>query len=233
MTTTVTTQTELDAAIERGEEDIVINSPDGVWLTLRGSSHVVAWGSSHVVAWDSSHVVAWGSSRVEARGSSHVEARGSSHVEAGAYVAVHLWSQRVALTGGVVIDMTALDLDDRDQWTAYHGVKVTDGKAILYKAVDGDLNAGQHYTLTAYPIGGTVTAPDWRDDRDCGGGLHFGVSPTHARQYYNGDGDPRFLAVAVDAATLRPLRDKAKAPSCTVLREVDVHGDEVTAEVAP
>ena len=38
MITVVTTQEELDAAIESGAEDIVINSPPTVWLELRGSS---------------------------------------------------------------------------------------------------------------------------------------------------------------------------------------------------
>jgi hypothetical protein len=283
VTTTVTTQAELDAAVTAGADDIVVNSPAGVWLTVRGSSSVVAlgssrvvalgssrvvalgsssvvaWGSSSVVARDSSSVVAWGSSHVEAWGSSHVEARGSSHVEArgsssveardssnvvardngrveaGAYVAIHLWSRRVALTGGVVIDMTTLDLTDRETWLAYHGVKVASGKATLYKAVDAGLNAGQGYTLTAYPIGSTVTAPDWRDTATCGHGLHFGVTPAHARTYYNGSGTPRFLAVEVDAAALVPLGDKVKAPSCRVVAEVDVHGDPVGpwVEAAP
>ena len=216
-----------------------------------GSSHVVAWGSSHVeargsshvVAWDSSHVVARGSSHVEARGSSHVEAWGSSHVvawgsshvvawgsshvEAGAYVAVHLYSTRVTLTGGVVIDLTTLDLTDRTTWLDYRGVKVTDGRATLYKAVDQDLNAGHDHTLTAYPLGATVTAPDWQADGSCGHGLHFGVTPAHAKTYYIGASTPRFLEVTVDAETLVPLRDKAKAPSCVVVREVTLWGEPV------
>ena len=39
MSTTVTTQAELDAAIAAGAEDIVINSPAGVWLTLFALDH--------------------------------------------------------------------------------------------------------------------------------------------------------------------------------------------------
>ena len=37
MTTIVTTQEELDAAIERGAEGIVIDSPPTAWLELRGT----------------------------------------------------------------------------------------------------------------------------------------------------------------------------------------------------
>jgi hypothetical protein len=197
-----------------------------------GSSHVEAWGSSHVVARDSSHVVAWGSSHVVARGSSHVVAWGSSHVvawdsshvEASKFVAVHRHSQRVTLEGGVVIDLTAIDTHTTDDFLAFHGVTVADGKATVYKAVDADLNAGQGYTLTNYPLGGTVTAPDWKANGACGHGLHFGYRPTVAGGYFNGEGNPRYLECQIDVATMVALGDKVKAPSCVVVREVDRYG---------
>jgi hypothetical protein len=294
MSTTVTNQTELDAAIKAGSTDIIINSPAGVWLTLnspqsssveaRGSSSVVAWGSSRVVARESSSVVArgsssvvaWESSRVEARGSSsvvaressrvearesssvvaressrveargsssvvaresssveawessRVEARESSSVEASRFVAVHLFSKRVTLTGsGVVIDVTELDTTKPADWLDWHGVKVTDGKAIVYKAVDQALTAGQSYTLTKYPIGKKVTAKDWKATQACGYGLHFAPSAADTRTYFNGSGEPRFLAVEIDAEAFIALNDKCKAQSCTVLYEVDIHGDKI------
>jgi hypothetical protein len=127
--------------------------------------------------------------------------------------------------------MTALDLGDSKTWLSYHGVTVAHGKAILYKAVDADLTAGHEYILTGYPLGETVTAPEWESTQVCGHGLHFGLSPTHARSYYNGSGDARYLAVEVDVATLVPLGDKAKAPSCRVLYEVDIHGDPINVAV--
>ena len=83
MSTIVTTQEELDAAIESGVERIVIDSPPSVWLEIRGEAHVETWGSSRVVAWDLSHVVA--------RGSSHVVARESSRVVAWEWSTVHAW----------------------------------------------------------------------------------------------------------------------------------------------
>lgn len=75
MITVVTTQKELDAAIERGEESIVIDSPPSVRLQLRGSgrvasvgsSRVDAWGSTTVDAWDSSHVTTWDTAHVRLR----------------------------------------------------------------------------------------------------------------------------------------------------------------------
>ncbi|HNW62747.1 MAG TPA: hypothetical protein PKJ32_07080, partial [Piscinibacter sp.] len=46
----------------------------------------------------------------------------SSSVEAGRFTAVHLWSQRVTLTGeGHIIDMTAVDLTEVKTWHAYIG----------------------------------------------------------------------------------------------------------------
>ena len=248
----VTNQAELDAALAKHRHDpetvIEIRSPGGVSLTLsdtgssrvvaRDSSQIEAWGSSRVVARDSSQVVArdssqieaWGSSRVVAGGSSQIEAWGSSRVvagdssrvEAGAYVAIHLWSQRVSLSGGVVIDMAGLDLTDAEQWCGYVGAKRHgDASILLFKAVDVELRSGLGFE---YPIGATVEAPDWRASHACGEGLHFSPSPALARTYFTSA--TRFLQVSVLLADLCPIdASKAKARSCTVLREVDLWGD--------
>jgi hypothetical protein len=249
MTRNVTSQSELDAALADEADVIYIESPAGVWLRLlaSGSSHVEAWGCSHVVAWgsshvvardsshvvalDSSHVVAWGSSHVVARGSSHVvawgsshvEARGSSHVEARPLVAVHLHSVRAHVEGGVVIDVASIDQSDPQTWTDMQGVTVTDGHAVVYKAVDGDLRSGRGM---AYPLGATVTAKDWKPTDECGYGLHFGPSPRHAREYHRGA--TRFLACSIPLAAAKGITDggpaKIKAQSCVVLHEVDIDG---------
>ncbi|AXQ60755.1 hypothetical protein I5H32_gp055 [Mycobacterium phage EleanorGeorge] len=154
MTVTVRTQQELDQALADRADAIDIESAPGVWLRLTDSS----------------------SSRVVARGSARVEARDSSRVEAGKYVAVHLHSQRVTLDAkGAVIDMTAVDLTDPATWCDYHGVRVCDGIAYLYKAVN------QQWTTDRgvdYSPGSTPEAPDWDPDwRDCGKGLHFCAHP--------------------------------------------------------
>ncbi|MBT0772312.1 hypothetical protein KIH74_25430, partial [Kineosporia sp. J2-2] len=88
MSTTVTNQQELNAAIEAGEEHIIINSPHGVWLdvstppttevelwgsstaTLRGSSTATLRGSSTATLWGSSTATLWESSTATLRGSS-------------------------------------------------------------------------------------------------------------------------------------------------------------------
>ena len=219
MATTVRTQEELDAALKAGAPTIYIKSDAGVWLTLcdSGSSHVEARGSSHVVALGSSHVVAWESS--------HVEARGSSHVEAAPYVAVHLHSQRVTLSGGVVIDCTAIDLHDPQTWCDYNGVKTADGIATLYKALDADLKAGHQYIVTKYTPGRKVTCRDWHANNECGGGLHLGPTTSHATEYMRDAA--RWVAVEVTVADLRPILGstaKCKVKSCRVVAEVDRWG---------
>jgi hypothetical protein len=280
MSRTVTTQAELDSALAEGAAIIYIQSPEGVWITLRdsGSSHVVAWGSSHVVAWgsshveardsshvearDSSHVVAWGSSHVEAWGSSHVEAwdsshveargsshveawdsshveawdsshveaRGSSHVEARPLVAVHLHSAVATVEGGVVIDVASIDQRDPQTWCDMQGIDVQDGYAVVYKAVNDNLESGRGL---AYPLGKKVTvgAKGWKADGDCGNGLHFGPTPRHARAYF--ETATRFLACRVPvehASGIPGSTAKIKARECVVLHEVDIDGKPLTVE---
>ncbi|MGN6721529.1 MAG: DUF7666 domain-containing protein [Marmoricola sp.] len=221
--TTVTTQKELDAALKAGDPEIIINSPAGVWIDVHSRD------SSSVVAWDSSRVEARDSSRVEARGSSSVVAWDSSRVVAGKYVAVRLHSGRATVEGGVVIDITQLDLDGHQDWADYHGVKTEGGELIVYKAVNDDLRSGRGF---AYPIGETVTDPAWKPGNFCGGGLHFSPSPAQAKAYFTDA--TRFLkcAVKVDELSIIDGADtyetpKLKAKSARVLCEVDIHGDEV------
>ena len=241
MTTTVVNQQELDAATKAGVTHIIINSPAGVWLTVRtpGSSHVEAWesshvvarGSSHVVALESSHVVAWGSSHVVARGSSHVVARGSSHVEAAPRVAVHLHSQHVTLSGGVVIDLTALDLADPATWCEFHAVGVTDGVATLYKATDATFTAGQSYKRTTYTPGSSPVASDWRPAPQCGNGLHLGPTASHATAYRTDA--TRWVRVEVPVADIVPIPGepaKCKVRTCRVVAEVDRYGRDLAVQ---
>ena len=74
-----------------------------------------------------------------------------------------------------------------------------------------------------------MEATDWDPTPDYGHGLHFSPTPSHASLYYQGIGEPRFLACEVDVASLVPLGNKCKAPSCRVLYEVDQFGDPVAA----
>ena len=131
MSITVTTQAELDVVTKAGEQHIIIDSPAGVWLTLRTpeSAHVVAWGSAHVVARESAHVVA----------------RGSAHVVATAYVAVHLHSARATVEGGHIIDVSTINLEDVAVWEAYTGATMLladDGRGFRLGTRNGRYIAG-------------------------------------------------------------------------------------------
>lgn len=114
-------------------------------------------------------------------------------------------------------------------WAAYHGVEKREADLIVYKAVDDRWTTSRGFN---YAPGKTVAAPDWRADFSCGGGLHFGPTPRHARDYF--PDATRFVQVAIDPAEARPIAGggtaKIKARSCVVLAEVDIDGEPV-AEV--
>ena len=214
-------------------------------VEARGSSHVEAWESSHVEARESSHVVAWESSHVEAWGSSHVEARGSSHVEAdgaaslrvfdrvsgkaGRQVVIQKHSKLTKIDGGIQIDVelptTAAD------WCAWHGVKVVDGVAMVYKCVNDDFRSarGGDYTPGTIPA-----ATDWDGGaKECGGGYHFSPSAAATRQFASG---PKFLACPVALTDMRAPKlddsyaNKIKAAKCCgPVVEVDIYGKPVKA----
>ena len=204
MSITVTTQQALDDAIAAGHEDIVVDSPRGVWVTVHAS------GSATVTASGSATVAAYGSATVHAYGSATVHASGSATVTATPKVAVHLHSGRCTIAGGVLIDHTTIDLTDPQTWCDYHGVPTVDGIATDHKAVDDDWTTVRG---TDYRPGATPSAPDWRDDHECGGGLHFSPHPWQAHEYM--PDATRFVAVGVAVADLRPIlgaTPKCKAP---------------------
>jgi hypothetical protein len=250
----VTTQAELDATLARTDLtydrfEIVIDSPAGVWIDLAdskgldvmaydrasveayGSASVRASGSASVRAYDRASVRAYDRASVEASGSASVRAYGSASVRAGRYVAVHLYSQRATLHGGVLIDMTSIDETDPQQWCDLHGVTVDEqGLAHLYKAVDDEWMAGHSYVPTTYWPGTDPECDTWRDDHDCGGGLHACTTAWMALDHYREA--TRFVEVTAPVDTLRPIDNtKAKMPTVHVLREVTrdmkpVNGDE-------
>ena len=253
MTLTVTTQAELDAALQRGDlYVIIIDSPRGVWLhvtsnginsatveawgsatvrasgsaTVRawGSATVEAWGSATVEAWDSATVRAWGSATVRAWDSATVLAWDSATVEATPWAAVHLHSACATVSGGHIINVAELDLTDPQTWCSYHGVEVIEGIATLYKAVGDNWSTDRG---ADYSPGSLPEAHDWEPIARCGNGLHFSPSPVTSRHYY--PRATRYLAVGVAVADLIPLGDdKAKAPRVVrACAEVDIDGKAV------
>ncbi|WP_244933060.1 DUF7666 domain-containing protein [Micromonospora tulbaghiae] len=223
-----------DSATVQAYDSATVQASGSATVQASDSATVRAYDSATVEAYDSATVRAYDSATVQAYGTTGVHAHQRSTVTAGSHTAVHLHSGQATVTGGVLIDLTQLDLANPAAWCDHHGVTVTDGTAVLYKALGDDLTAGQEYGKpTVYTVGQTVTCDDWSDTNDCGGGLHFSPTPHQASQYHYDAS--RWLAVEVDVATLRPITEggtpKAKAKSCRVLREVDAFGRLIAGEV--
>ena len=129
------------------------------------------------------------------------------------------WKKSVnaTLTGtGHVIDMSAVDLSNPDEWVEYVGANVDEeGQVHLYKAVDDNLESSYSHGKFAYEIGSTVQPETWSKNNRCGNGIHLCPSPQHARDHF--PGATRFLEVTCDTS-------KIKTAQAYVLREVDICG---------
>ncbi len=229
---TVRTQEEFDRAVADGVDEILIRSERGIWITVEacGTATVRACGTATVEACGTATVRAYDSATVEAYGTATVRACGTATVEAAPWVAVHLFSQQVTLSGGHVIDMTALDLTDPTIWCAYNGVDIAehDGQqvAFLYKAVNAEWTTDRGWD---YHPGSLPEAATWEPDGQCGAGLHFSPRPAQA-QGYLGEPAAHFLRVGVRLDEMSPISsDKAKARRVVVpCVEVDINGNEIT-----
>lgn len=179
----VKTQAELDQAIADKIDLIEIHSPQGVWLTIKdlGSSRAELWGSS----------------RAELRGSSSAHAYAKSKVKASPLCAVFLHESTVDISGGVVIDHSSIGDMDGSAWCEYHGVKVSRGIATVYKAVNDQWTTSRGFD---YSPGSKPSCDDFRADNACGGGLHFGPTPLHAKAYFKNA--TKFVAVGVKVSEL-------------------------------
>jgi hypothetical protein len=221
-----------DSASVRASGSASVRASGSASVSAYDSASVRAYGSASVSAYGSASVSAYDSASVRAYGSASVRAYDSASVRASRFVAVHLHSASAHIMGGTVIDVTKLDLDKQEHWTEYHGVETTeDGDLVVYKAVGDNFKSGYGFE---YPIGETVTAPDWNPVAFCGYGLHFSPSPAQAQAYHSEA--TRFLKCAVAPADAVILdgsatwtTPKLKARAARVVCEVDVHGNEIVA----
>ena len=221
-----------DSATVRASGSATVRAYGSATVRAFDSATVRAFGSASVSAFDSASVRASGSASVSAFDSASVSAFGSASVSAGSHVAVHLHSGRARVAGGVLIDHAAVDQSDPQTWCTYHDVRVDGDTAYLFKAVNDQWTTSRGVD---YSPGSTPSADDWRDDAECGHGLHFGPTPHHSLAYHSAA--TRFVRVGVDLATLRPILGgdtaKAKAPRVTVAAvAVDIDGREVDTTAA-
>jgi hypothetical protein len=204
-----------------------VTASDSSQVTASGSSQVTASDSSQVRASGSSQVTAYDSSQVRAYGSSQVTASDSSQVTASKYVAVTKNGNRVKATGGVQINY--IPPQNLAEWMEEYSIQVTDGVAIVYKAVGSDFKSqrGEYYTP-----GTTPECDRWDTSVECGGGLHVCGTPHHALGFYVEA--KRFVAlpVVVDSIAHWPNGDyptkvkvpRVVAPGCY---EVDINGKRI------
>jgi hypothetical protein len=232
-----------DSATVEAWDSATVWASDSATVEASGSATVEAWDSATVRGVGLGHRPGVGSATVRASklgrrpgvGLGHrrgvgtrppSEAWDSATVRASKWVAVHLFSARATVSGGVVIDVSALDLDDLATWTEYHGATVTDGTLTAYKAVGDDWQADRKGWV--YAPGATVTAEDWDAKPECGGGLHLCLTPSKSRGYYSEA--TRYVECSIDMTEAVVVdRDKVKARSVRVVREVTIDGEPVTA----
>ncbi len=176
------------AALVFSQGHAVVSAWETATVKASGSCVVRAWGSATVEvvgsctleAWDATTVRAGGTAQVRARGAAMIRARGQARIDAGDEVAVTRHGPRVEVTGGSLVEVPRFE--SVGDWCAFHGVRVADGVATLYKAVGEDYASRRG---TSYAPGSKPQADDWDGgERECGGGLHFAPSPAVALQFF-------------------------------------------------
>ncbi|MGE7777745.1 hypothetical protein ACQKLP_23715, partial [Chitinophaga sp. NPDC101104] len=88
------------------------------------------------------------------------------------------------------------------------------GKVLVLRSCKPDMSSHSNFV---WATSGPVSCPDWRDNKECGNGLHgwlwaqgnFGLK-------YKEPG-AKWLALEVEEKDIRQLDGKVKFPSCTVL----------------
>jgi hypothetical protein len=190
------------------------------WVTGSGR---VEWvdGSGRVEWVDGSGSVGrvTGSGSVHAVGTAVVHAYDGT-VTAAKYATVYQHTNRPKITGGQIIRVP--ETVSPAEWAEFEGIPVEDGHMTLFKAVDENLVSGHGMR---YPIGETVTAPDFRAVTECGYGLHLSPYPRIAGSYLYTP-SKRYLACRVALADVVVLDNtKVKVRSCEVLYEVTSSGE--------
>ena len=221
----VTTQEELDEALAAGIIDLLIDRPDGATPLDIENKKVRLWGNSRAILRDNSRADLRDSSSADLRDNSSAILRCKSSADLKKFTVAWKKSVDATITGtGHVIDMSAVDLSNPDEWVEYVGANVDeDGQIHLYKAVDDNLESAYSKDKFAYTVG-SIVEPEWWDDHNvCGNGIHLCPSPQHARDHF--PDATRFLEVTCDAATFIPIdTSKIKTAQAYVLREVDICG---------
>jgi hypothetical protein len=190
----------------------------------------MAWESATVEAAGKAIVSAWDRAAVDASEEAHVRAWGRATVKAHDSAAVEAWDQTAVTAAGsaTVTTWGGAAVTSAEEWCELYGVDVSDGVAILFKAVDADFKSrfGMSYAPGTRPVAG-----DWDGGESrCGGGLHFSPRPYLALEFTHSAN--RYVACPVRLAAMvvlpGPYQNKVKAKEvCAPVYEVDENGLEL------
>ena len=198
----VTTQLALDAALAEGVKRIIIDSPAGIWINVRGRVEQVT--NCSVVRVDNGGSVEWvgnggsvervgNGGRVErAIKASSIHLHGGNLAFAAPTVAVFVHAADSTWSGGTLIDLRDRDLTDVEQWRVWVDARVDpalDELVITDVSSQGDVGElTKDGTITIGCFDGTVS-----DLRDLIAGDNL---PSHADAESRARYRPRLLAVA-------------------------------------
>jgi hypothetical protein len=201
---------------EQSSPTMVSRGQSSPTMVSRGQS------SPTMVSWEQS------SPTMVSRGQSSVSGR------IGSYSQPRFWRHErstIEIPGAVVLDPPKIST--AGEWLEYWGVEVSDGIAVLFKAVGGDWVSSRGFT---YEPGTEPACEDWNPDPtiSCGQGLHFCPAPSVALGY-RGDAK-KFVACPIALKDMvvseaGSVPDKVRAPRVAApVWEVDVNGDPIKAE---
>jgi hypothetical protein len=215
-------------------------------VVARDNSSVVARGNSSVEARDNSSVEAWDNSSVEAWDNSSVVARGNSSVEAWDNVGVHCFSASSTLTlyGFVAVWLivkakkiikksktvkiiTSKVSTGTKGWLEREGIEIKSSHVVLFKRVSQDYKTQEVKPWeTSWPIGSTVTHPDYRPkETECGNGkFHACSRPYFCDEFRREKRDDRYIAVRIAVKDLYAWPN-AEYPHKISFRECEVLHD--------
>jgi hypothetical protein len=155
---------------------------------LRESSHAELMGSSHAVLRESSHAELRESSHAVLWGSSHAELMGSSHAVLWEFSCAHILrdTATVKILSPKAKTINIVYPKSVKAWCALKGIKIKNGRIVLWKAVDE--NGMDFYSGTInYDCAGEIIDPKWdaKYTGECGFGLHLADSPSAAKIFVN------------------------------------------------
>ena len=94
---------------------------------------------------------------------------------------------------------------------------------LVMRTCNADMTS-EHDKNFKWPESGRVEAPDWRDDGECGHGLHGNLWGGDDPSYFSTASDAKWLVCEVQSDLIRDIGGKRKFPWCNVVYCGDMRG---------